>query len=137
MDNNGEILSLSTKGTGVSLQILKGQVNYLQWWRDFQVVAQAKGFFDIFTGKEIVYAPPNASDFGFDEVEEVENIKDIDQTDGPHGPTIVDGKIIKSSQTQDTAEVTIERPKKTRKGRFSLSPIELSKIREEASASQL
>ena len=137
MDNqNGEVLSLSAENTGVNLQVLRGQVNYLQWWRDFQVVAQAKGFFDIITGREIIYAPPNASDFGFDEVEEVENIEDVDQDKGPANPTIVDGKIAKPDQAATTETPVIEKPKKDRKGRYSLSPYELSKIRDEASSSQ-
>ena len=134
MDNQHvEVLSLSSEGTGVNLQVLKGQVNYLQWWRDFQVVAQAKGFFDIITGREAIYAPPNPSDFGFDEVEEVENIEDVNSSEGPKGPIIVDGKIIKPDTKE---EEVVEKTKKSRRGRFSLTPHELSSIRDEASSSQ-
>ena len=140
MDNqHAEILALSSEGTGVNLQVLKGQVNYLQWWRDFQVVAQAKGFFDIFTGRETIWAPPNASDFGFDEAEESvgENIEDDNPSEGPKGPTIVDGKIVKPNPTKgNETETTPVKPKKGRKARFSLTPLELSSIRDEASSSQ-
>lgn len=50
---------LSADGTGVNLEILKGQHNFNRWARDFQAVAQAKGVWDAINGSLTVVEPPD------------------------------------------------------------------------------
>lgn len=104
---------------------------------DFQVVAQAKRFFDIITGREVIYTPSTASDFGFDKVKEVKNIEDVDQSKASKDPTIVDSKITKPDQAASAVKVPIvKKPKADHRGKFSLSPYKISKIQDKASSSQ-
>ena len=50
---------LSADGTGVNLEILKGQHNFNRWARDFQAVAQAKGVWDAINGSLTPVEPPD------------------------------------------------------------------------------
>ena len=50
---------LSAGEFGVSLQRLTGQDNYNQWLRDFRVIAQLKGVWKFYNGKEPILAKPN------------------------------------------------------------------------------
>ena len=50
---------LSARGTGVDLQKLIGQKDYLGWKRDFKLVAQAKGLWGIIDGIEDIPGKPD------------------------------------------------------------------------------
>jgi hypothetical protein len=39
-------------------EILRGQLNYAAWLREFKVVAQSEGLYELLTGKENVLAKP-------------------------------------------------------------------------------
>lgn len=54
---------LSAAGTGVDLQRLTGQVNYLRFKRDFQIVAMTKGVWDVIEGTEPILPKPNRDDY--------------------------------------------------------------------------
>ncbi|KAK7729318.1 hypothetical protein SLS63_006191 [Diaporthe eres] len=54
---------LSALGTGVDLQKLTGQKNYLSWKRDFKLVAQAKGLWEIIAGTEKILMKPDRTDY--------------------------------------------------------------------------
>ncbi|KAI9707361.1 MAG: hypothetical protein M1836_000321 [Candelina mexicana] len=131
-DLQGELLALTTKGTGADLQILTGQLNYLLWLRSFKVVAQAKGLWNVFIEKETVFAPPKPSDFGFEETDEVEDADD-DEKPKERKPSqqIINGKIVK---IDDGSIPSIDDPAKKEKterrrtGRKSLTPAEIKRL---------
>lgn len=54
---------LSAEGTGVALERLTGQKNYLRWCRAFKLVAQCKGIWDLYTGEEGILDKPLKSDY--------------------------------------------------------------------------
>lgn len=133
MDNpSNDVLLLSAQGTGVNLQVLRGQQNFIRWARDFQVVAQARGLWDVISGRERAHAPPNADDYGFTEVDEGEDITapTNEEDNGKEEAT--------DSFQEEEHDVTTLTPVKVRKGtpsgrrsaRFSLMPHEIEELLE-------
>lgn len=55
--------NLSADGTGVNLEVLRGQQNFNRWARDFQAVSQAKGVWDAITGNIVHVDPPAWTDY--------------------------------------------------------------------------
>lgn len=99
---NDTFKQLSADGTGVNLEILKGQQNFNRWARDFQAVAQAKGVWDIFDGSCVVVDPPDWD---------------------------VYSSGITKTETTATPEVEGSSSKKKRKsGRATLGPDEIAKL---------
>lgn len=136
MDNMSvDVLTLSAEGTGVNLQILKGQQNFLRWSRDFQIVVQVKGLWDVICEREPLYASPNASDFDSDEVDETPTTEESDKhTNLQSGPKIIDDTLVKPNKPKETEDDTTAKKSSkkscTRKQRFSLSPYELANLLE-------
>ncbi|KFX96088.1 hypothetical protein V490_03519 [Pseudogymnoascus sp. VKM F-3557] len=54
---------LSTADTGIDLERLQGQQNYIRWARDFKLVAQAKGVWRLITGAEALLPRPHRTDY--------------------------------------------------------------------------
>ena len=107
--------TLSTEGTGLNLQVLKGPSNYLRWSRDFQVVAQAKALWEYFSGRAEVIEKPKPSDYGFG-----------------------GGSVDISDATPVDEDESIKRIKRERKGkaRQSLLPSEIQAIKDSGDAKE-
>ncbi|MCJ1260129.1 hypothetical protein MMC24_007969 [Lignoscripta atroalba] len=54
---------LSLQDTGVDLQRLKGQDNYVRWSRDFKVIAEVKGVWKVVTEEEPILTKPLREDY--------------------------------------------------------------------------
>ena len=75
---------LSSHDTGVDLQKLKGQDNYVRWSRDFKVMAEVKGVWKVITGDEPILSKPLREDYfpsfkdeGADRVADTAKIEDL------------------------------------------------------------
>ena len=132
---DGDILLLSSAGTGVNLQILRGQQNFRRWSRDFQVVAQAKGLWDSITGRDVIYAPPNPKDYGFDEYAEAE--PESSSKEDPKGktreerepsPDPLQGDTPKPSGIDTPAKLASAASRIRRSGRVSMLPSEVDAL---------
>ncbi|OBT54919.1 hypothetical protein VE04_06572 [Pseudogymnoascus sp. 24MN13] len=55
--------NLSTADTGIDLERLQGQQNYLRWCRDFKIVAQAKGVWQIISSVESIMKKPDRHEY--------------------------------------------------------------------------
>ena len=49
--------------SGIKLQVLKGQKNYVRWSRDFKLIAQLKGVWNIISGEEPILLRPQKQDY--------------------------------------------------------------------------
>jgi len=53
----------SAQDTGIDLEKLKGQDNYIRWSRDFRLIADVKGVWKIITGEEEILTKPELEEY--------------------------------------------------------------------------
>ena len=56
-------MKITSDESGADLQILRGQVNYFRWKRDFKVAAQNENLWSLYTGAEELLDKPDKVDF--------------------------------------------------------------------------
>ena len=117
----GDAFKLNTEGTGINLQILRGQQNFACWSRDFQIVAQAKGLWDVITGFESPIEQPSIDDYDF--ASGLNHAK-------------IDESIAGPSTGNDTPEreskIRTESGKRRRNRKTTLGPEEVMKLQRDA-----
>ena len=80
---------LTADGSGVDLERLRGQDNYHSWSQDFQLLAELKGVWELYTGDEVALNKPNREQYGIKKLNPVTNndTGEVEMIDKPNADT--------------------------------------------------